>query len=82
MCEGSLTAAITTARVHDRRSRSDGRGGWRSQPSSRTVNCSKAGIIAAHNAPSAPFIWTKTADEILASIARFAQRTVKLQQAP
>ena len=39
-------------------------------------------FIAAHNAQSAPFIWTKTADEILASIARFAQRTVRLQQAP
>lgn len=23
-----------------------------------------------------PFVWTKTADEILASIARFAQRTL------
>ena len=39
-------------------------------------------FIAEHNAQSAPFIWTKTADEILASIARFAQRTLKLQQAP
>jgi len=28
-----------------------------------------------HNQSPKPFIWTKTADEILASIARFAQRT-------
>ena len=50
----------------------------------RSVRALEAAIhefIAAHNAQSAPFIWTKTADEILASIARFAQRTVKLQQA-
>jgi hypothetical protein len=33
-------------------------------------------FIAAHNANPRPFVWTKTADEILASIARFAQRTV------
>ena len=44
----------------------------------RSVRALEAAIhefIAAHNAQSAPFIWTKTADEILASIARFAQRT-------
>jgi transposase len=33
-------------------------------------------FIAAHNADPKPFVWTKTADQILASIARFAQRTV------
>jgi hypothetical protein len=32
-----------------------------------------------HNAKGAPFVWTKSADEILASIARFAQRTLNLQ---
>jgi hypothetical protein len=26
--------------------------------------------------PLEPFVWTKSADEILASIARFAQRTL------
>jgi len=31
--------------------------------------------LAAHNEQSRPFKWTKTADEILASIARFATRT-------
>ena len=31
--------------------------------------------IEAHNDDPKPFVWTKTADEILASIARFAQRT-------
>lgn len=33
-------------------------------------------FIEAHNADPKPFVWTKTADQILASIARFAQRTV------
>jgi len=32
--------------------------------------------IEAHNVESKPFVWTKSADEILASIARFAQRTL------
>src|SRR3954447_532499 len=32
-------------------------------------------FIAAHQADPTPFTWTKSADEILASIARFAQRT-------
>ena len=31
--------------------------------------------IAATNAAPKPFIWTKTADEILASVKRFCQRT-------
>ena len=33
-------------------------------------------FIDAHNAAPKPFVWTKTADQILRSIARFAQRTV------
>jgi transposase len=33
-------------------------------------------FIDAHNSEPKPFVWTKTADEILASIARFAQRTL------
>lgn len=33
-------------------------------------------FIDAHNQAPKPFVWTKTADEILATIARFAQRTV------
>lgn len=32
--------------------------------------------IDAHNMDSKPFVWTKTADDILASIARFAARTI------
>ena len=39
-------------------------------------------FIAAHQANPKPFVWTKSADEILASIARFAQRTLDLQTAP
>jgi transposase len=39
-------------------------------------------FVDAHNADGKPFVWTKSADEILASIARFAQRTLDLQAAP
>jgi transposase len=35
-------------------------------------------FIEAHNADPKPFVWVKTADEILASIRRFAERTVIL----
>lgn len=38
-------------------------------------------FIDAHHADPKPFVWTKTADEILASIARFAQRTADAQAA-
>jgi len=33
-------------------------------------------FIEAHNSDCKPFVWTKSADDILASIARFAQRTL------
>lgn len=36
-------------------------------------------FIDAHHADPKPFVWTKTADQILASIARFAQRTADAQ---
>ena len=51
----------------------------------RSVAQLKAAIreyIAAHHAHPKPFVWTKTADQILASIARFAQRTLDLQPSP
>jgi transposase len=38
-------------------------------------------FIDAHHADPKPFVWTKTADEILANIARFAQRTADAQDA-
>jgi len=38
-------------------------------------------FIDAHHIDPKPFVWTKTADEILASIARFAQRTADAQAA-
>ena len=44
----------------------------------RTVPQLKMAIqefIDAHQANPKPFVWTKSADEILASIARFAHRT-------
>src|SRR5262245_5083112 len=51
----------------------------------RSVAQLKAAIrefIAAHHVHPKPFVWTKTADQILNSIARFAQRTLDLHPAP
>ena len=51
----------------------------------RSVAQLKAAIrefIAAHHANPKPLVWTKSADEILTSIARFAQRTLDFQAAP
>jgi len=48
----------------------------------RSVRALEAAIhefIEAHNTKGRPFVWTRSADEILASIARFAQRTLNLQ---
>jgi transposase len=50
----------------------------------RSVAQLKAGIqqfIDAHHDDPMPFVWTKSADEILASIARFAQRTADARAA-
>ena len=50
----------------------------------RSVGQLKAGIqefIDAHQTDPKPFVWTKSADEILASIARFAQRTADTRAA-
>ena len=41
----------------------------------REVETALQAFIDVHNENPTPFVWTKTADEILASIARFAQRT-------
>lgn len=38
-------------------------------------------FIDAHNENPKPFVWTKSADQILASIARFAQRTMDVHVA-
>jgi transposase len=38
-------------------------------------------FIATHHMEPKPFVWTKTADQILESIARFAQRTLDFQAA-
>jgi len=38
-------------------------------------------FLDAHNTDPKPFVWTKSADEILASIARFAQRTANTRAA-
>ena len=45
----------------------------------RTLEAAIHEFIAAHNTGGKRFVWTKTADEIQASIARFAQRTLNVQ---
>jgi transposase len=44
-------------------------------PSVRALKAAIRAYIAHTNAHPKPFVWTKTADEILASVARFCQRT-------
>ena len=48
------------------------RGAFRSVPQ---LKAAIQAFIDAHQENPKPFVWTKTADEILASIARFAERT-------
>ena len=57
-------AAITNQRIR--------RGVFRSV---RELEAAIREYIDVHNENPKPFVWTKTADQILASIARFAQRT-------
>lgn len=43
--------------------------------STRALEQAIKSYIAATNAEPRPFVWTKTADEILESVARYCQRT-------
>jgi transposase len=45
--------------------------------SARNLETTIRNYIDAHNEQPKPFIWTKTADEILASVARFCKRTLE-----
>ena len=54
------------------------RGAYQSVPK---LKAAIQAFIDAHQANPKPFVWTKTADQILASIARFAQRTFEVQAA-
>src|SRR5215472_10807076 len=45
--------------------------------STRSLETTIRNYIDVHNERPKPFIWTKTADEILASVARFCQRTLE-----
>jgi len=47
-----------------------------SHRSVRELQRAIAEFLDTHNQKPRPFVWTKTADDILASIARFAHRTV------
>jgi hypothetical protein len=44
-----------------------------------SVEAAIAAYIDARNADPKPFRWTKTAEDILASIERFCRRTVAVQ---
>jgi transposase len=54
------------------------RGSFRSVPQ---LKAAIQEFIDAHQADPTPFVWTKSADEILASMARFAQRTIDARAA-
>ena len=54
------------------------RGAFRSVPQ---LKAAIQAFIDAHQENPKPFVWTKTADEILASIARFAERTADARAA-
>jgi transposase len=43
--------------------------------SRRDLEAALLGYLQHHNREAKPFVWTKTADEILAAIARYCQRT-------
>ena len=45
--------------------------------STRNLETTIRSYIDSHNEQPKPFVWTKTADEILASVARFCQRTLE-----
>ena len=45
--------------------------------STRNLETTIRSYIDSHNEQPKPFIWTKTAEEILASVARFCQRTLE-----
>jgi transposase len=47
-----------------------------SHASVRELEAAISEFVAAHNQNPKPFVWTKTADQILASIARFASATL------
>jgi transposase len=63
-------AALTTKQIR--------RGAFRSVPQ---LKAAIQTFIDAHQANPKPFVWTKTADQILASIARFAERTADARAA-
>ena len=49
-----------------------------SHRSTRELERAIQSFLDAHNADPKPFVWVKSADEILASIARFATKTAQL----
>ena len=42
-----------------------------------TANATIAAFIAAHNEKPKPYKWVKSADDILASVKRFCQKTMR-----
>jgi len=43
--------------------------------STRALECAIRAYIAQNNAHAKPFVWTKSADDILSSVASYCQRT-------
>ena len=53
-----------------------------SHSSTHALRHAISAYVDAHNDEGKPFTWTKTADEILAKVKRFGQRTVQVHGGP
>ena len=51
---------------------------WQEQVGPHALRHAISAYVDAHNDEGKPFKWTKTADEILAKVKRFGQRTVQV----
>ena len=55
---------------------------WQEQVGPHALRHAISAYVDAHNDEGKPFKWTKTADEILAKVKRFGQRTVQVHGGP
>ena len=55
---------------------------WQEQVGPHALRHAISAYVDAHNDEGKPFKWTKTADEILAKVKRFGQRTVQVHGWP
>ena len=55
---------------------------WQEQVGPHALRHAISAYMDAHNDEGKPFKWMKTADEILAKVKRFGQRTVQVHGGP